>query len=374
MKQHGRIYFLDNLRAVVILLVVVLHGSMTYMTGAPPWWYVVDSQNSLFFTLLVLLIDIPIMQIMFFAAGYFALPSLRKRSSAAFLKDKFFRIGAPWLFGALFLAPPTAYLIYYSRAVPMSFVQFWGSDFWTVLYQQSVYWFLGVLFLLFFLLVIASDVSERLRTAQQRISKPTWKLFVGFGSLMSLGMFIMNQFFPIDAWYSRSYILVFQPLRVPLYVGYFALGIYAHLRGWFLEGGYKPRLLPWAVVWLAAGLLYLANRLFFMTSTSAPTLAIQVTHAVLFNAFCLASLLAGAALFQRKVGVNTLFWDRLSANSYGIYYIHPLILYPLTYIFLTVSLPLFVKAPVVIGLAILLSWAVSALVLTRAPVVRRAFG
>ena len=46
MNQPSRFYFLDNLRALVIVLVVVLHGSMTYMAYAPPWWYVLDSQGS----------------------------------------------------------------------------------------------------------------------------------------------------------------------------------------------------------------------------------------------------------------------------------------------------------------------------------------
>ena len=123
MNQPSRFYFLDNLRALVIVLVVVLHGSMTYMAYAPPWWYVLDSQNSLFFTILVLLVDVPIMLIMFFISGYFALPSLAKRGSTKFVKDKFIRVGAPWLAGALLLAPPTSYMIYYSRAVPMSFLQ-----------------------------------------------------------------------------------------------------------------------------------------------------------------------------------------------------------------------------------------------------------
>ena len=374
MNQSSRITFLDNLRAFVIVLVVVLHGLMSYMTDAPPWWYVVDTQNSLFFTVLVLLIDIPIMMIMFFIAGYFALPSLVKRGSARFIKDKFVRVGAPWLVGVLFLAPPTAYLAYYSRAVPMSLLQFWASDFWTVAYQQAVYWFLGVLFFLFIVFGLAYTVSGRLRAAKRQRSMPTWRLFLSFWALMSFGMFLMNQLFPIDTWYGRAYVLVFQPLRVPLYVGYFGLGVRAHLRGWFSTEGYKPRLLPWAVVWLISGLLYLGNRMFVMPTSPGPRLVVQVAHATLFNAFCLSSLLAGAALFQHRVNKSGPFWSSLSANAYGIYYVHPLILYPLAYLFLSVPLPLFVKAPSVILLGLVLSWAVSAFVLTKAPVLRRVFG
>ena len=190
---------------------------------------------------------------------------------------------------------------------------------------------------------------------------------------MSLGMLLINQFFPIDTWYTQAYILVFQPLRMPLYIGYFGLGIYAYLSGWFSVEGYKPRLLAWAGLWLISGLLYLGNRLLVMPTSPEPTLVIQMAHAISLNAFCLSSLMAGAAMFQQKAGGSNRFWRSLSANSYGIYYVHPLVLYPLAYVFVSVSLPLFVKAPLVILLGLFLSWAVSALILTKVPILRRAF-
>ena len=104
-----------------------------------------------------------------------------------------------------------------------------------------------------------------------------------------------------------------------------------------------------------------------------PSLLTQAAHAILFNAFCTSSLLVGTSFFQKFLNSGSPFWRNLSRNSYGIYYVHPLILYPLAYLFLPVSLPLFVKAPLVILLALFLSWVASAFVLTRVPVVRRAF-
>lgn len=369
----ARIFFLDNLRAFVILLVVVLHGAMVYMVDAPPWWYVIDDQNSLFFTILVILIDVPIMLIMFYISGYFALPSLVKRGPEAFLKDKFIRIGAPWIFGVLFLAPLTAYFYFISRDINLSYFEFWSSTFWTTSFQQSVYWFLGILMLLFFLLVLVYDISERLRLARPQLSRSGWKQFFIFWALMSLGMLILMAWFPIDTWFTNMRILVFQPLRLPLYFGYFAFGIYGHLNGWFRPGGYSPRLLPWAAIWLVSGLLYLANRIFVLPTAADPLIP-EMVHAFLFNAFCLSSLMASVALFQQKVNEDTRFWKSLSANSYGIYYIHPLILYPLALLARPFALPLFLKAPLVIISAILLSWAVSAFFLTKAPLIRRAFG
>jgi len=371
-KEAGRITFLDNLRAFVILLVVVMHGAMCYMLYAPEWWYVVDEQQSLFFTVLVLAVDVPIMLIMFFISGYFALRSLVKRGPNGFLKDKFIRIGAPWLFGVLFLAPLTAYMLYIRWDVPVGYLQFWSNDFWGEMFQQSVYWFLGILFLLFFVLALAYDISPRLRRARPRLEWPSWRLFLGFWALMSLGMFIMSAFFPIDSWHSQSKLFVFQPLRLPLYFGYFALGIYAYLRGWFREGGYRPRTAVWGPIWLIAGLLYLGNRLFVLPSEMADIG--KVAHAPLFNAFCLSSLLFASAVFQRWFNSPSSFWSSLSANSYGIYYIHPLVLYPAAYLFLGVPLPLAVKAPLVIAIGLAGSWLVSEFFLRRAPLVRRAFG
>ena len=95
MQTPNRLYFLDNLRAFVIILVVVLHGSMTYMAYAPTGATRIDPNSSVIFTQLVLVLDVPIMPILFFLAGYFALRLLQKRGSKLFLKDKFIRIGIP---------------------------------------------------------------------------------------------------------------------------------------------------------------------------------------------------------------------------------------------------------------------------------------
>ena len=370
MQIPNRLYFLDNLRAFVVILVVVLHGSMTYMAYAPTWWYVVDPNSSEVFTQLVLLLDVPIMPILFFLAGYFALRSLQKRGSRVFLKDKFIRIGLPWIFGALFLAPLITYMIYFSRGVPMSFLDFWRTDFWGPLYQQSVYWFLGVLLLMFVVLAWVYEWGDRLR-GPQRLIRPTSKVFAAFIALTAAGFLVISLSFGPDAWW-HNYFLVYQPVRVPLYIGYFVLGIYADRRGWFTAEGYKPELGPWGWGCVLSGLAYLAYR-WGVANTPETTLPVKVGTALLFNTFCFTALIAGVALFQQKVNGAGVVWSSLTANSYGIYYVHPLILYPLAYVFVGISLPLPIKAPALILITIVLSWGVSALLLKRLPGVRVMF-
>ncbi len=368
MFMPNRMYFFDNLRAFVIILVVVLHASMTYMAYAPTWWYVLDPNNDAAFTQLVLLIDVPIMPMLFFIAGYFALPSLQKRGVRSFLKDKLIRIGIPWVFGVLFLAPLTTYMIYFSRHVPMGYLQFWATDFWGKMYQQSVYWFLGILLGLFVVLSFVYSRSQRLRASTPHISVPSRQPFVWFVILTTIPFLAINLFFPIDNW-SHIYLFVFQPVRVPLYMGYFILGLYAERRGWFTADGFQPPLDAWAGMCFISGLGYLACR----WTDAAPNPLLTLVTAILFNVFCLSSLVASVMLFRQKVNSARGIWRSLAVNSYGIYYFHPLILYPLAYLFIPISLLLFFKALALILLALALTWSVSALVLKRVPLLREMF-
>jgi glucans biosynthesis protein C len=371
MSLAQRIHFIDNLRAAVILLVVVLHGSMTYMAYAPAWWYVINPQTSLFFTALVLAIDVPIMPVMFFISGYFVLPGLQRRGAAAFLKDKAWRIGLPWLLGVLLLAPPTAYLSYYSRHVPMGLLEFWQTDFWTKAYQQSVYWYLGILLTLFLALALVYQWRPGLPARLARGAWPAWPLLAGFAALMAAGFLVLNLFFDLDAWQNAGYVLVFQPLRLPLYAGYFALGVYAQRQGWFTAEGYRPGLANWGAGSLLLGAVYVGWRL--SPVSSSPDLWSKALTALLFNAFCLTTLMGALALFQAKVNGAGRVWRSLSANSYGIYYFHPLLLYPLAYVFVAVPLPLALKAFSVISLGTLLTWLFSRQIVRKLPLLRDIF-
>jgi glucans biosynthesis protein C len=368
--QNVRHHALDNLRIFVIFLVVLLHASLSYMAYAPEWWYVLDPQRSLFFTILVLLIDVPIMLIMFFLAGFFTFQSLAKRGPGVFLRDKLIRIGIPWVFGSLVLAPPTAYMIYYSRKAPMTLWTFWATDFWGKAFQQSVYWYLGVLLLFFALTALTFSLSQRFASWQARMARPTWLFFTLFVLAMTAASLAIGLTHPLDQW-SHIYVLVFQPARTPLYIGYFALGIFAYQCGWFTEGGYSPTLLRWLPLCLVSGLIYLGWRL-----TLPPTVQTVLAKAVttlLFNLFCFSSLLASVALFRAHADHDAPFWRSQARNSYGIYYLHPLILYPLALAFVPLEISIFVKATAITLLAYLASWGVSAALLTRLPGLRRMF-
>jgi len=236
------------------------------------------------------------------------------------------------------------------------------------MFQQSVYWFLGVLFALFLVLAWIHEASSRLRASAVRVEQPRPRLFVAFIALTAAGSALLAPWLGVDDWVPVFPFIV-QPARIVFYVGYFALGIYAERRGWFGATGFRPDPGPWGWGCVLAGVAYLTVRL----SGPMETAAGRALAAALFAVFCLAAVIAGIAVFQRWLNRSGRGWQTLAANSFGIYYVHPLILYPLAYLLLDLGVPAIVKATILVLVTLAGSLAVSALVLKRLPGVRRAF-
>ena len=110
-ERPNRLVFFDNLRYLMVLLVLVFHSGASYGSMVNFWPYH-DPNPTEFVDILMLLFDVFMMGIMFFIAGYFALPSLQKRGGGNFIKDKFKHLGIPWLAVTMFVLPVLDYFHY----------------------------------------------------------------------------------------------------------------------------------------------------------------------------------------------------------------------------------------------------------------------
>jgi len=364
-----RLYHLDNLRAVAVLAVLLLHTSICYMVAAPQWWYVVDPDQSLVFTVIVLVVDVPIMSAMFLVAGYFAPPSLRRRGLGGFVREKLTRLGAPWVFGVVVLAPAVTYLSYVSRGIPTPYLQFWAIDFWGPMYQQAVYWFLGLLLLFFLLLAVAARLRPRWVYPPAARDATPWRALVAVFLVGVAGAAALAPFWGLDDWVPQGRVLVVQPARVALYAAFFVLGVHAERHGWLGRDGWRPSARAWIPAAVVAGLAYLAFRVVGY-STTVPA---RIGGAVLFVAFCITGVMAAVAGFSRWGDRSSAVWRTLADNSFGIYYVHPLVLYPGAWLLVGLPVPGALKAAVLLVATILVSLAISAGVLKRTPVLRRVF-
>lgn len=324
-----RIYFLDNLRAFIILLMVVFHIGMGYTTWDLAWWTVNDIQKHKFFDLFVLATDVYIMPIMFMIAGYFAPMVLTKKGIAVFWQDKLKRIVFPWIGGVIFIAPLIAYSSFYSRMdTPPNFFTFWQTGFFGPYYQQAHFWFLGVLTLFFLIFTVVYQLHPAGIKQSEANTIPSVGFFIAFTLLTAAAFFSANLFFWCDLWLNVKFVIMIQPVRLLLYLCYFGLGVYAWKHSWFTRSGYNPGLLPWGIAAIIMLIVFLIYRVNFTLMPDVPVLY-KAGHALTYATFSLTVTFALIALFQKFFDSNAYLWSRLAANSYTIYFIHQCVVIPI---------------------------------------------
>lgn len=106
--MNRRINYIDNLRWLLVSLLVIYHAAMAYNT-----W---GEANYIFFrqvkplAAIVSLTSPWFMPMMFLLAGVSARYSLQKRGYGRFIKERFTRLGIPFLFGEFFICPILSYI------------------------------------------------------------------------------------------------------------------------------------------------------------------------------------------------------------------------------------------------------------------------
>jgi glucans biosynthesis protein C len=342
-----RVYFLDNLRMFTVLAVIVLHVGVAYATLVP-WYYVMDSQKNAVFDFLLLVADGFTMPTLFFIAGYFALPSLRKYGPTGFCIAKIKRLGLPLVVITFLFCPIISYLASRNRGGSLSYFEYWlrllptalnwclgvshsSEDVLQHLDQFMPYhlWFLGLL--LFFdglLLVGYALVGRRLSGAHRTSGRGA-----GFGLFLILALVVglaeaFAQVAITDiAWARLGPLVVFQPARLPLYLGFFGLGLFATAKGWFTTVRLPGQTWIWGVLAVVSFALMMGTITLNMAPGGPKPLWIPFAHGLARTFFCLAVVGVLIAFGQR-------YWNRpggvsasLAASSYDIYLAHfPLVL------------------------------------------------
>lgn len=342
-----RLYFLDNLKMFIVVLMIVFHLAMCYMEYAPEWWYVVDKAHlSLFFTGFVVWADMFIMPMMFFVAGYFGLMSLARHGDGKWWKSKLLRIALPWVVGASLFAGPTTYMMFLSQNIPMDFWTFYTTLFIYnpeaggpgLFFSHVQYWYLGVLMLMYVLLYGYTKLKPEF-LERQSVSIPSnlllMSVFVFFLiNTISLDIITGND----DLWSHFYYFIVYQPCRILTFPVVFFLGAYAWRHQWFVAGGYRPSLAPWtsgfAIFTLAYPLWVL-----FGVFVVGPTLQFVVIKAVLHSCLLMTAMFGLLAIFQTYFDGTSKLWGELAANSYTMYYCHMQVVFPITYLLLPLDVP-----------------------------------
>ena len=135
-----RVTFFDNLRYLFVIGVVLQHASMAYIYSS--WWPVAD-EPSIFIGVVTGFFDGFLMPSLFFISGYFAIPSIRKKTISQFIKGKLRRLGIPWLVCTLFIGPIVPLVYHYTRNGLILSSSYWRT--WLAVMNNAIGLDVGIL-------------------------------------------------------------------------------------------------------------------------------------------------------------------------------------------------------------------------------------
>lgn len=363
----SRVVFLDNLRYLFVIGVVLQHTCSAYIPSSASydmsWWPVTDRATPVALWLLQFC-DAFLMQGLFFIAGYFAIPSIQKRGTGSFIKGKLKRLGVPWLVCNLFICPILPFLYHYTRdnlRLTRSYWETWLSvmtnaaqfDFRVLpsmndvmrndLFYQRYMWFVGLLLALFLLFSLVYTLkkswfqtSAAQITFAPRSSLSTVKLLVSVGSLTFLGSsiliflsFALSDEFNPGWWFTIGNLIQFQIIKIVSHIIYFIMGVVAYRQKWIDRGrltGHPKTLLTFFIINLAS--FYIFIDLMTHNVGIKPEI-VMGGFWISYNFFTISSLGVFMALALRYWNTPTALHRMLAVNSYYIYLSH----YPYVFLF-----------------------------------------
>lgn len=333
--KEDRVFFLDDLRTIIIVLVVVYHAGGVYeSTGAwASFWIVDDPATNAFSGLLGLVLDIFLMATMFFISGYFTPASLNDRTAWMFIKGKFKRLALPWIIAVLTLVPLYKVIFLRSRNLPQ-------EDWLTYFHissptSQNWLWFLPVL-LLFNLLYLAISKSG-IRLPRVSLRTAAIGIFL-VGWAYSTGMDLLD----LRGW-TLTWLIDFQNERLLIYFMFFLFGALCGKRGAFdaKPGNKRLYTVVNAVSWIPIT-IYAVFLIFPLLNPGEIIVSKILDRVILWlffqiSLFCLVfTMIETFWRYRNKEGKLS---RELNRNSYYVYIIHLIVLGGLASSMLDTAMP-----------------------------------
>lgn len=367
---------LNNLRGIVILIVMAFHSTLAYVSwikaptvgfDSPPYAWrafpIVDSHRFFGFDLFCAWQDVYLMSFMFFLSGLFVWPSLRRRTSWTFVRDRVLRLALPFAFGIAVIIPIAVYPAYRVTAVDPSLASYWQALLALPFWPDGPLWFLwqllalnAVAALVYWLAPGALRRLGRWSTAARGRVGLYFLVLVAVSALAYVPLAIA--FTPWN--WSNSGLLAVQLCRPLQYAVYFfaglGIGVEGIDHGLVSVDGPLPR--RW-LLWLAAALISLAlwMGLTALTLNGGASIGIKIAAELAYVVACACGccfLLAASLRFA--VGPSPTLGS-LGDNAYALYMLHYLFVVWLQYALLSMPLFAVIKAAIVFGATLICTWA-----------------
>ena len=379
-KPKERLLFIDNLRLVMIILVVLQHAAVTY-SGLGSWFYYerapLDKISFVLFGLFQGLNQAYFMGILFLIAGYFVPAAYDRKGFGRFVKDRLVRLGIPALIFMLLINPFIGYvLLGFQMSSPKP--PFWSaySAYLTsgnFLSGSGPLWFALALLIFSVIYAVVRLVSgQRSATGSAPVARKisTWQIVL-LMAVIAAATFAIRQVYPAGATFMNMQLGYFA-----IYIVLFIVGIAAYRQGWFssIDYAYGSKWLKAALPW---GLLAFAV---IMVGAELSHTAIanynggwhwQSAAYATWESFTAVAMSIGLiTLFREKYNQQSKLVKILSDNSFAVYVFHAPVLISISLLMAPLALIPIAKFVIVAPLAVSASFALTYFILRRVPVLK----
>jgi len=373
----GRLPFIDNLRWVMIMLVVSMHSAVTY-SHLGGWYYKEDPAPAPLMTLgfatYQVFLQAFFMGFLFLLAGYFVPGAYDRKGLGRFLRDRAVRLGIPALIYMLVIQPLNVQGLlrsYYDITTPFPEAYWHYVRSLRFVGQSGPMWF-TVALLIFCLFYGLARLIGRGQPAKAALAPLPGHLHViALGLLMALCTFLVRIVQPMG-----TNILNMQLCYFSQYILLFSVGLLAWRRNWLLRIPYAFGM-KWFTLALTVGVAgWFAIAIPVFQAHAVAQLSGGVTwQSAAFSLwesfFCLGVCLGLTVWFREKFNRQGRLTQWLSDNCFAVYMFHPPVLIAVTLALQGWAAPKPLKFLTTTVLGVVLTYLASSLVLRRIPLLRR---
>ncbi len=360
----ARILFIDNLRWVMIVLVITMHAAVTY-SNMGRWYYnekvQLDLASRLFFVTYQVWLQAFFMGFLFFIAGYFVPPAFDRKDPARFLRDRAIRLGLPSLLYMVVIGPSNIYFLLGARHRGRSYASFLG--------ESGPLWFCLALLILCLIYAGVRVVVRRAATTEDWL--PANRHVILLMLAIATATFLVRIVQPIGTAVWNMQLCFFSQ-----YVLLFMAGLHASRHGWLQRIPHRFGM-RWLAISLGGGgamwfaILVIATRLSWRTSSFDGGFNWRSALLCTWESFfCVGVCLGLIVIFRERWNTQGRLVRFLSDNAFAVYVFHPPVVIAASLALRGFDAPPVAKFAIVSAVAAVMTFAAAA-ALRRAPVLNR---
>ncbi len=355
------------------LLVVCHHTAITY-GGAGGWFYRElpqgDQPSSIALTFFCAVNQAWFMGLFFLVAGVFTPSALARKTTAAYLRDRFMRLGLPLLAFGWLLGPATIALVQWAtRDRPFLDVMLllWQRG----QFEQGPLWFAKALLVMSLVSLVVHRWAGWPKAGARPF--PSNSQLLAAAIVCGAAAFALRLLWPVGAeWWG---------LQLGYFAGYvilYAAGCMAAQRGWLAQLG-EPgpqaqarrwKRIAWVTLPLLAPLGLLKDAIPLLQADPMGGWNLPALVYAFWEPFVAWGVVLWLLTRAQRGGASSPPWQRLSRRAYAIYVIHPLPVVAIALAWRHVQAPSLLKFGVTATLACVACYVLAGLLL-RLPGVRR---